>query len=36
VSHTGWIDEIQKDSDPREVNGIEVNGVLVSIEPYTI
>ncbi len=32
VSHTGWIDEIQKDSTPRAVNGVEVNGVLVSID----
>lgn len=32
VSHTGWVDELQKDSTAREVNGIEVNGVLVSLD----
>ncbi len=32
VSHTGWVDEIQKDSTPRAVNGIEFNGVLLEID----
>jgi hypothetical protein len=32
VSHTAWVDEIQKDSTPREVNGVEVDGVLVAAD----
>lgn len=32
VSHTGWVDEIQQDSTARVINGIEVDGVLVSAD----
>ncbi len=32
VSHTGWVDEIQKDSSLRVVNGVEVDGVLVKAD----
>ena len=30
VSHTGWVDAIQKDSTPRLINGVEVDGELVA------
>ncbi len=32
VSHTGWIDELQKDSSRAVVNGVEVDGVLVAAD----